>query len=120
MGNHIHIVWHIIHPHTEEEVQRDFLRFTAQMMIKEMRNSDPGLLETFKVEARDRKYQVWERNSLTVPLRSEAVVEQKINYIHNNPVRAGLCHIAEDYKYSSAGYYETGVDTFGFMMHYKD
>lgn len=24
MGNHIHVIWHIIHPHLQEDVQRDF------------------------------------------------------------------------------------------------
>jgi hypothetical protein len=29
-------------------------------------------------------------------------------YIHQNPVRAGICYSAEDYKYSSAGVYAGG------------
>jgi REP element-mobilizing transposase RayT len=119
MSNHIHLIWQIIHPHTEPDVQRDFLRYTAQMMLKEMRNNDPNVMEQYRVDARDRKYQIWERNALSVPLRTEAVVEQKLNYIHQNPVRAGLCRDDIDYFYSSAKYYETGVDDFGFITHYK-
>ena len=38
-----------------------------------------------------------------------------MEYIHNNPVVAGLCVNAEDYKYSSAKFYETGKDEFGFL-----
>jgi REP element-mobilizing transposase RayT len=119
MSNHIHLIWQIIYPHTEPDVQRDFLRYTAQMMLKEMRNNDPNVMEQYRVDARDRKYQIWERNALNVPLRTEAVVEQKLNYIHQNPVRAGLCRDDIDYFYSSAKYYETGVDDFGFITHYK-
>jgi putative transposase len=119
MINHIHLIWQIIYPHKEEEVQRDFLRYTAQQMIKNMRNNHTALLEQFKVNAKDRKYQIWERNSLSVPLRTEAVVEQKLNYIHDNPVRAGICNGIMDYKYSSGHYYETGEDRFGFISHYK-
>lgn len=37
-----------------------------------------------------------------------------MEYIHNKPVAAGLCVHAEDYKYSSASYYESGKDEFGF------
>ena len=40
---------------------------------------------------------------------------QKMNYIHYNPVKAGLCGNPEEYKYSSAKFYETGVDEFGFI-----
>ena len=38
------------------------------------------------------------------------VFQQKLNYIHKNPVRARLCKFVEDYRYSSARFYETGVD----------
>ena len=33
-----------------------------------------------------------------------------MEYIHYNPITAGLCAYPEDYKYSSAKYYETGED----------
>ena len=34
---------------------------------------------------------------------------QKANYIHRNPVRAGIVENAEDYKWSSAGLYLGGA-----------
>lgn len=42
---------------------------------------------------------------------------QKIKYIHQNPVKAGLCTLAETYTYSSANFYEMGKDDFGFIEH---
>ena len=42
----------------------------------------------------------------------------KMEYIHHNPVAAGLCVYPEDYKYSSAKFYETGKDAFGFLTHW--
>lgn len=46
-----------------------------------------------------------------------------MEYIHNNPVAAGLCVNAEDYKYSSAKFYESEEDEpiaigFGFLTHW--
>jgi len=38
----------------------------------------------------------------------------------NNPVKAGLCKHAEDYKYSSAKFYETDIDDWEFITHHKD
>ena len=35
--------------------------------------------------------------------------------MHQNPVRAGLCNHAEEYKYSSAKFYETGIDNWGVL-----
>ncbi len=48
--------------HKREDVQRDFLRFTAQQILKNLRNNNSPLLNELLVEAKDRKYQVWERN----------------------------------------------------------
>lgn len=64
------------------------------------------MLGELLVGAKDRKYHVWGRNSLNVPLLwSEKVPEQKLEYIHLNPVKAGLCEHPEDYKYSSVRFY---------------
>ena len=35
----------------------------------------------------DRKYQFWQRNSLSIDLWTDYVFMQKLEYIHNNPVR---------------------------------
>jgi hypothetical protein len=43
-----------------------------------------------------------------------------MNYIHYNPVEAGLSGYPEKYKYSSAKFYGTGVDEFGFITHWMD
>jgi putative transposase len=79
------------------------------------------MLQDFLVDAKDRKYQFWERNSLSIDLWSPKVFMQKINYIHNNPthVKWSLAKHPEEYKYSSAYFYHTGVDHFGFLFHYK-
>ena len=119
MSNHFHLVWQIQAGHIKENVQRDFLKFTGQMIKYELQKTDPVLLETFLVKAKDRQYQFWERNALSIDLFSEAVLMQKIKYIHQNPVKAGICKEAEAYKYSSAKYYETGKDDFGFIEHIR-
>ena len=79
--------------------------------------SSPDFLKQFFVNAKDREYQLWERNPLTVDLWSEQVVMEKIRYIHENPVRAGLCSYPHEYKYSSALFYHTGIDNWGFLKH---
>ena len=40
-----------------------------------------------------------------IELWSNDVIQQKINYIHNNPVEGGIVYRPEDYKYSSASDY---------------
>jgi hypothetical protein len=57
--------------------------------------------------ARDRKYQFWERNPKTKLLDSREVVEQKLDYIHNNPVQGKWMLTSDpcEYKFSSAKFY---------------
>ena len=43
-----------------------------------------------------------------------------MEYIHDNPVKAGLCKNEEDYNYSSARFYKTGIDDFGFLTHWME
>ena len=115
MNNHMHLLWHIVHPNKQEEVQRDFLKYTAQMILKDVRKNNSELLQDYYVGAKDRAYQVWERNPLSIDIYSEEVMRQKLQYIHNNPVRAGLCVHPEDYKYSSAAFYMGSGDDLGFI-----
>ncbi len=79
MSNHIHLVWQMQAGHTKENVQRDFLKFTGQMIKYDLQKNNTALLESFLVKAKDRQYQFWERNALSIDLFSEAVLMQKIN-----------------------------------------
>ena len=81
-----------------------------------MRMNDDPLLLQLQVKAADRQQQVWERNSLKIAIWTEKVFLQKMNYIHNNPVQPKwkLAEVPQDYKYSSASFYETGIDEFKF------
>lgn len=120
MPNHIHLIWQMQADIDPEAVQRDFLKYTAQKIKADLKRNDPLFLEEFRVDAKDREYQFWERNPLSTELWSPKVFLQKLEYIHWNPVRKGFCQWPEDYLYSSAKFYETGVDNWGFLRHYND
>jgi len=113
MNNHIHIVWQHLPPYSRTEVQLGFMKFTAQKIKFDLVKNNPAFLQEFKVDKKDREFQLWKRRPLSVDLFTEKVFQQKIDYIHNNPVKAGLCISPEEYKYSSAKYYEYRVDEFG-------
>ncbi|MBC8035054.1 MAG: transposase [Chitinophagaceae bacterium] len=122
MPNHIHLLWRIGEAFTREAVQRDFLRYTAQHIKFDLQRQHPKVLERFCVQAGDRKYQFWERNALSVDLLGCRMIEQKLHYIHQNPLQEkwNLAGQPEDYLYSSASYYYQEQDRFGFLTHYKD
>ena len=117
MQNHMHLVWRIHREHRRENVQRDFLRFTSKQILGVLKNENSPLQKALTVKAKDRKYQVWERNSLKIPLWSTKMIWRTINYIHLNPVRAGLCGCPEEYEYSSAGFYLYGKRRWDFLVH---
>jgi hypothetical protein len=57
------------------DVQRDFLKYTSQKIIKVLEAEKSPLLGKLFVNAKDRKYQVWERNSLGISLWTASVFE---------------------------------------------
>jgi REP element-mobilizing transposase RayT len=55
---------------------------------------------------RNHRYSLWQQEKNVFSVISEAVFMQKVNYIHQNPLRAGLVERAIDYRWSSARYWQ--------------
>jgi putative transposase len=123
MPNHIHLIWRVQNGFKLEEVQRDFLKFTAREILLLIRNErgERGLEELF-VGLKDRKYQVWKRNSMSIDLIHDWFFKQKFEYLHANPCQPHwqLCVRPEDYYYSSARFYEECVEDFDFLCHHDE
>lgn len=119
MDNHLHIIWRIKTPFKLKDVQRDFLKYTAQQIKFYLFKNDLELIEECKVGHKDRQYKIWQSDSLSVDLYSEKVFKQKMDYLHNNPVKAGLSVLAEEYKYSSAKNYVLNHNEWDFITKYE-
>ena len=121
MPNHMHIIWQLHDGIIRQDFQRDFLKFTARSILQFMRMNDDPMIELLKVKAPDRHFQVWERNSLSIDLYTEKVFLQKMYYIHNNPLQQKwkLADLPENYRFSSAKFYETGIDDLLLLTHYR-
>lgn len=120
MTNHMHLVFRSIKGQKPELLLGDFKRFTSNSIVKAIEENPresrkEWLLEQFrKAGAKSsnvNKYQFWQHNNKPIELWSNKVIDEKINYIHNNPVEEGLVFHPEDYMYSSARDYsgETGI-----------
>jgi putative transposase len=68
MPNHIHLIWQIQDGFKREMIQNRFLKFTAQQMKFRLLDTNNPMLSRFLVNAKDRQYQFWERNPLSVDL----------------------------------------------------
>jgi putative transposase len=84
------------------------LKSLAARKIVEITSNKRFLLE--KPDKDGSEHQVWQDSFKAFPLWSYWMIWQKINYIHLNPVRAGLVSSAKDYRWSSfrAFYFDSG------------
>ena len=112
MSSHLHLV---VSSEKEElsNILRDFKKHTNKKIIEELKTGTDSrrewILELFQKEAnktnRITEYKVWQDGNHPILLDSNEMRDQRLHYIHNNPVKAGLVLRAEDYLYSSAGDY---------------
>jgi putative transposase len=119
MSNHIHVIWRMQNEQEKAKVQQSFMKYTAQKILQEIRNNHPKVLPYFWVGTKDRKYQIWERNALSIEIHSNEVMLQKLNYIHQNPVKAGLVIDEIDYVYSSALHYKSDDKIWEFVTKWE-
>lgn len=122
MPNHLHVVWEMIEKNGKENPYASFNKYTAHKFLHNLSTTDPVAISHFQEVAQEREHRFWQRDALAVLMDSKPKVEQKIDYIHLNPLQShwNLATKPEDYHWSSASFYERGVDTFGILTHYGD
>jgi len=67
MPNHVHIIWRILAGYIYMDIQRDFLKFTAQQIKFHLINYHPKELGAHYVNKKDRHFQFWQRNPYLAP-----------------------------------------------------
>jgi len=110
MPSHIHLIFRA-NKEDPTSLLRDFKKYTAKKVIEVIEENPQEsrkewLLWMFeragKKNGNISKYQFWQHNNKPIELWSTAVIRQKLNYIHNNPVKAGFVTEPTQWKYSSA------------------
>lgn len=115
MSNHIHCVLSAAHGNLSGII-RDMKSYTAKLIyvqLREVTESRRGWLDLVCRYAagghsRNKDFQVWEHDNHPEEIFSRKFLIQKTNYIHNNPVKAGLVREPEHWLYSSAADYAAG------------
>lgn len=115
MPNHIHFIWEQLKKNGKETPQSSFLKYTAHQFLKKLKES--GESKFYEVNAANKKHEIWQRDSLSIKIYSRAVALEKLNYLHFNPVSKKWQLSKDDlsYHFSSARFYESGIDEFGFL-----
>jgi len=104
MENHIHAV---VHADDLSRVMADLKKFTAGKLLDQLASERRtwllDLLAAGKAEHKTRStWQLWQEGYHPQAIYSDQTMQQKIEYIHANPVRRGWVASAEHWRYSSA------------------
>ncbi len=122
MPNHIHLIWQLLRANGRESPAASFMKFTGHQFESHIRTKNPEDLQQYKVDWNTRKYNFWQPEPDWFLLLKEKTTLQKLNYIHMNPLQEkwSLVDDPGKYEYSSAKFYETGIQTFDFLHDYRD
>jgi len=110
MANHVHM---IVSSNKEElsNIMRDMKRYTSTTLKKLIADNPEEsrkewiqqlMKQAGEKNSNNKKFQFWQQHNHPILLDSNYLLDQKLDYIHNNPVKAGFVEEAEDYLFSSA------------------
>ena len=122
MPNHLHLLWSQLKMNGKEFPKNSFEKFTSHQFKLKLQKENPGELKQFVVDASDRNFNFWQRDPLAIKILNREMALQKLDYMHYNPLQEHwkLCNSPEEYRYSSASFYEKGEDEFKILTHYMD
>lgn len=110
MTNHVHMIIGS-HKNKIEDIVRDMKSYTSTSIRKELQSNFTEsrrewmlwmMKKAGKKNSNNSDFQVWQQHNHPIELHSNKIIDQKLNYLHNNPVEAGFVSKPEDYLYSSA------------------
>lgn len=111
MSSHIHLILGRSGEPDLDAIIRDIKKHTSLKIIEAIRdNSDESRREWLlwffsragKKNPNNTNYQFWQQHNKPIELSTNEMIDQRLNYIHNNPVEAGYVLSAEHFLYSSA------------------
>jgi REP element-mobilizing transposase RayT len=113
MPSHLHMICSADSETSLSDILRDFKTFTSKKLINEIKNKAESrkgwLLDYFSKACshlkRKQEYNIWQDGNQAKEIFSNAFLYEKLDYIHNNPVKDMIVENAWEYLYSSARNY---------------
>ncbi|UBM33691.1 transposase [Bremerella sp. TYQ1] len=103
MPNHVHLVLWFPQPGTLGTALREWKRNTSFQIKVQMEKRDWAYRHQLASDD-----PIWQANFYSFEIYCREKLEEKLIYMHQNPVRAGLTSIPTDWKWSSARWYDEG------------
>ncbi len=112
MSSHLHLIISSTQNNLPG-IMRDFKTFTNKESIKQLKTGNDSrkewMLNIFAQAAqtikRNKEYKVWQDGNHPIHLDNNNMLDERLNYLHQNPVSSGIVSNGVDYYYSSAGDY---------------
>ena len=111
MNNHVHLIASAKEGFNLSNILRDLKKFTSKELLKIIESNvqesrKNWMMWLFKSEGsnnnNNKNYQFWQQDNRPIELSTNKMIDQRLEYIHNNPVVEGIVFEAHHYKYSSA------------------
>ncbi|WP_439696972.1 transposase [Mucilaginibacter sp. AW1-7] len=116
MSNHVHLIIST-NDKPMQDILRDVKRHTSKAITKAIienvqESRREWMLWFFEREGKsnpnNENYQFWQQGNHPIEIYTNKVLDQKLDYIHNNPVTAGWVDEPHHFLYSSARDYAGG------------
>ncbi len=111
MSNHVHLMISAQAPSKLSDVLRDLKKFTSNNIMRAISENPHEsrknwMMWIFKSAGEKNKknkdLQFWQQDNHPIECDTNEIIETRLNYIHENPVRAKMVWEAHNYVYSSA------------------
>ena len=116
MTNHVHLIISAKEGFELAAIIRDLKKYTSRMIIASIEGNPKESRKEWMIwlfkgagarNVNNKIFQFWQQDNHPIELSTNEMIDQRLNYLHENPVRAGIVCEAAHYKYSSAiDYYE--------------
>ena len=100
-----------------QNIVRDLKKHTSKAIINAIKDNPSESRKEWLLwmieragtrNSNNKKYQFWQQHNHPIELSDNKIIDQKLNYLHDNPVEEGFVNEAYEYKYSSAIDYSDG------------
>jgi REP element-mobilizing transposase RayT len=113
MPSHLHMIVRADGQYTLSEILRDFKKYTSKAIVKQTEEEPESrrewMLEQFakagELLNRIKDYKFWQDGNQAKEISGNNFLEEKLDYIHNNPVEELIVSKPEEYLFSSARNY---------------
>jgi putative transposase len=117
MNNHIHLIASAKEGFNLSDILRDFKKHTSKTLLREILHNEKESRRSWmkwifesagKQNSNNKNFQFWRQDNRPIELSTNEMMDQRLDYLHDNPVVEGIVYEPEQYVYSSAVNYAGG------------